>query len=101
MTQSKEEIKALEEDLKAMEDCGPAWPALSGVIKATQLLLQLYKGEHESDVIVSREPTVEMLMAIRKQTITDMTGSHMAPSAENNHKAMIQASQEESDETKI
>lgn len=101
MTPTKQEIKALEEDLKAMEDCAPAWPALSGVIKATQLLLKLYKGEHETMVIVPKEPTGAMLMAIRKQTIADMTGSHMGPSAENNHKAMIQASQEESDETKI
>jgi hypothetical protein len=37
------------------------------------------------------EPTIEMLVAGRKQTFADMTGEHMGPSAENTWKAMWNA----------
>jgi hypothetical protein len=40
---------------------------------------------------VPREPTIEMLVAGRKQTFADMTGAHMGPSAENTWKAMFDA----------
>lgn len=41
--------------------------------------------------LVPVEPTIEMLMAGRKQTFADMTGAHMGPSAENTYKAMLAA----------
>ena len=86
---TKEEIKALEEDLKAMEDCGPAWPALSGVIKATQTLLQLYKGEHQTDVIMPRKLSKEMYRALIEEWSS--IGSRTMG---DNYRAMVQAAQE-------
>lgn len=99
------EIKALEKDFKAINECGPAWPALDGLLKAMKVYLKLLNGEHETLVIAPREPTEKMSDKgefVNSEWLNDNAplgqASYRSP-AKAVYKSMVQAAQEERDAT--
>ena len=103
MTQPTD-IKALEEAVKFFDENLQHAPNVNGYFNslsdAAQTLLQLLKGEHETDVIVPREPTDKMSDKgefVNSEWLNDNAplgqASYRTP-AKVVYKSMIQAAQE-------
>jgi len=97
------EIKALEEALAYKPiagkevNCGMSVEYLSSLVvmaKATASYLELLKGEHETDVIVPREPTGEMKLLGARSIGRTMTETNHTVRSKACYVAMITASQE-------
>lgn len=65
------EIEALEEDFKAINECGPAWPALDGLLKSMKVYLELLKGEHPDLAIVSKATNGGVKIPVSKDFAMD------------------------------
>lgn len=61
------------------------------ILTALAIAEAVEKDLAEGCLMVPSEGSIEQIIALRIQTVADMTGSHMGPHAENNYRAAIAA----------